>query len=53
MKVKIHKETLMKMNLQYFATLNIFYLVQAPNIATSSAERANEQQPYLGETLPC
>ncbi|MGM0292713.1 major capsid protein [Enterococcus sp. AZ062] len=51
MKVKIHKETLMKMNLQYFATLNIFDLVQAPNIATYWAERANEQQPYLGEEL--
>lgn len=51
MKVKIHKETLMKMNLQYFAALNIFDLVQAPNIATYWAERVNEQQPYLGEEL--
>lgn len=51
MKVNIRKETLMKMNLQYFAAFNVFDLVQAPNIATYWAEKINEQQPFLGEEL--
>ncbi|MBO0423854.1 major capsid protein [Enterococcus plantarum] len=51
MKVKIHEETLMKMNLQMFATFNIFDLVQAPNVATYWAEKVNAAQPYLGEEL--
>ncbi|WP_314581863.1 major capsid protein [Enterococcus gilvus] len=51
MNVRVRKETLMKMNLQTFATLNIFDLVQAPNVATYWAEKTNETQPYLGEEL--
>lgn len=51
MKVRVRKETLMKMNLQTFATMNIFDLVQAPNIATYWSEKVNEMQPYLGEEL--
>lgn len=51
MNVRVRKETLMKMNLQTFATMNIFDLVQAPNIATYWAEKVNEMQPYLGEEL--
>ncbi|HIB1875450.1 TPA: major capsid protein [Enterococcus faecium] len=52
MKVNIRKETLMKMDLQHFAgPLNIFDLVQAPNIATYWSEKVNAMQPYLGEEL--
>lgn len=51
MKVNIHKSTLKKMNLQYFASSNIFDLVQAPNIATYWVEKANETEPFLGEEL--
>lgn len=52
MKVKIYKETLMKMNLQMFAApSNIFDLINSADVATYWAERLNEMQPYLGEEL--